>query len=269
MAESVKQLDIALTTTSGEVNVQVTVPTALIRVTDIVPVMRSMGEQAQAVEISSVLRTGKEISCKKGCSACCERILVPVSPPEAFALGEMMSALPIVHRQRIEERLVATRERLDKAGVLSALQDLAESPTQRSDEDIDPINRAYYALRLPCIFLEDGACSIYEHRPAACREYLVTSPPELCQDTEKNPVEELSNPLRAGTVLSILWAKLMGGPVRLIPLPVVFEWVERHRSLLERTWNGLDLFDQALEGLGKFLKQSLKSTFTNPPNDRV
>ena len=165
--------------------------------------------------------------------------------------------------------MVATRERLDKAGVLSALQDLAKSPTQRSDEDIDPTNRAYYALRLPCIFLEDGACSIYEHRPAACREYLVTSPPELCQDTEKNPVEELSNPLRAGTVLSILWAKLMGGPVRLIPLPVVFEWVERHRSLLERTWNGLDLFDQALEGLGKFLKQSLKSTSGKNPKDPV
>ena len=193
--------------------------------------------------------------------------MVAVSPPEAFSLAEMMATLPVVHRRRIEDRLAATRERLAEAGLLPALQDLAESTTQQNDESSDPVNRAYYALRLPCIFLEDGMCSIYEHRPSACREHLVTSPAELCQDTAKNPVTELSIPLRAGTVLSILWADLMGGPVRLIPLPIMFEWVERHRSMLEQTWNGLDLFDQALEGLGKFLKQALKSTSGNPPED--
>ena len=61
----------------------------------------------------------------------------------------------------------------------------------------------------------------------------------------------------------------MGGPVRLIPLPVVFEWVERHRSLLERTWDGLDLFDKALEGLGKFLNQMLRPISAKDPQDRV
>lgn len=258
MASAVRQFDLTLTTTSGEVSVQVPVPTAFIPITDIVPIIRSMGEQAQAVEAASILRAGNEITCMRGCSACCQRIMVPVSPPEALALAEMMRGLPIALRHRIEERLALTRQHLAKAGLLSALEGLAESPTQWSDEEVDPLNRAYYALRLPCIFLEDGACSIYEHRPAACREYLVSSPAELCLDTEKNPVAVLPIPLRAGTVLSILWADLFGGPVRLIPLPVVFKWVERHRSLLERKWNGLELFDKALEGLGKFLNQALK-----------
>lgn len=263
MASAVRQLDLTLTTTSGEVSVQVAVPTAFIPITEIVPILRSMGEQTQAVEVASTVRTGKEITCMRGCSACCERIMVPVSPPEAFALAEMMQSLPIAHRRRIEERLALTRQRLAKVGLLSALEDMAESPTQGSDEEVDPLNRAYYALRLPCIFLEDGACSIYEHRPAACREYLVSSPAELCQDTEKNPVAVLPIPLRAGTVLSILWADLFGGPVKLIPLPVVFEWAERHRSLLEQKWNGLELFDRALEGLGKFLNQALQLTSRN------
>ena len=105
-----------------------------------------------------------------------------------------MRTLPIAHRQRIEDRLAVTRDHLAEAGLLPALQDLAESPTQHNDEGNDPINRAYYALRLPCIFLEDGACSIYEHRPAACREYLVTSPAELCQDMEKNPLQNCPFP---------------------------------------------------------------------------
>lgn len=252
-----ERLDLTIKTTSGEVNARVDIPTGFIPVTKIVPVVRSLGEQAQALEVSKAVQAGKDISCKKGCSACCQRIMVPVSPPEALALAAMMPTLSADHRLRIEQRLTATRQRLEQAGLLPALKELAESPRQRSDEDIDPINRAYYALRLPCIFLENDACSIYEHRPAACREYLVTSPPELCKDIEHNPVRELSIPIRAGTVLSLLWAELMGGPVRLIPLPVAFEWAERHRSLRDRTWRGRELFDKALDSLGKFLNQAL------------
>jgi Fe-S-cluster containining protein len=139
------------------------------------------------------------------------------------------------------------------------LQELAESPIQKTDSDLDPINRAYYALRLPCIFLENDACSIYEHRPAACREYLVTSPSELCKDTEKNPVQVLHIALRAGTVLSVLWAELTGGPVRLMPLPVAFEWAEKHRALNKKTWKGLDLLNTTLDGLGKYLHQTIAS----------
>jgi Fe-S-cluster containining protein len=139
------------------------------------------------------------------------------------------------------------------------LQEWAESPDQKSDIDIDSINRAYYALRLPCIFLENEACSIYEHRPAACREYLVATPAEWCQDTEKNPVQELHIPLRAGTVLSIVWAELIGGPVRLMPLPVAFEWAEKHQADNKKIWKGLDLFHTTLDGLGRFLQQTFSA----------
>jgi len=190
--------------------------------------------------------------------------MVPVSPPEAFDLAKMLEGLPQDHRARIEQRLAETRERLQAAGLLPLLQELAESPNQKTDADLDPINRAYYALRLPCIFLENDACSIYEHRPAACREYLVTSPAELCQDTEKNSVQVLHIPLRAGTVLSVLWAELTGEPVRLMPLPVAFEWAEKHQSLNKKTWKGLELFHTALDGLGKFLQQ----TFTSLPQKK-
>ena len=259
MLPPAEHLNLAIQTTSGEVNAQLDVPTGFIPITEIIPVVRSLGEQAQALEVSNTVKAGKKISCQKGCGACCQRIMVPVSPPEAFELAAMVKELPSEHRIRIETRLAETRRRLQEAGLLPLLQDLAESPRQRSDADIDPINRAYYALRLPCIFLENEACSIYEHRPAACREYLVTSPPELCQDTEKNPVQVLHIPLRAGTVLSLLWANLMGGPVRLMPLPVAFEWAKNHQELSKQTWKGFDLLNTALEQLGQFLHQTVAS----------
>jgi len=256
MPMSSERLNLSINTTAGEMHAQVDVPTGVIPITDIVPVLRSLGEQAQALEVSKTLQTGKSISCQKGCAACCQRIMVPVSPPEAFGLAEMMKTLPQDHRERIEHRLTETRARLHTAGLLPLLQDLAESPRQKSDAEVDPINRAYYALRIPCIFLENDACSIYEHRPAACREYLVTSPADLCEDTEKNPVDVLHIPLRAGTVLSVLWADLTGGPVRLMPLPVAFEWAETHQDLNTQTWKGADLFHKAMDGLGKFLQHT-------------
>ena len=259
MTPPTERLNLSINTISGELQARLDVPTGFIPITDLVPMVRSLGEQAQALEVSTTIQAGKKISCQKGCGACCQRIMVPVSPPEAFALAKMLEDLPQDHRARIEHRLTEIRERLQAAGLLPVLQEWAESPTQKSDSDVDPINRAYYALRLPCIFLENDACSIYEHRPAACREYLVDTPAEWCQDTEKNGVQELPIPLRAGTVLSIVWADLTGGPVRLMPLPVAFEWAEKHRALNNKTWKGLDLFHATLDGLGKFLQQSFAS----------
>lgn len=46
----------------------------------------------------------------------------------------------------------------------------------------------------------------YEHRPSACRELPVTSPPELCQDLIRNPVHPIPASFRMGSVLSKLRA---------------------------------------------------------------
>lgn len=265
MSTSTERFNLSITTTSGDLHAQVDVPTGFIAITDIVPVVRSLGEQAQNLEVARTIESGKTISCQKGCAACC-RIMIPVSPPEAFALTDVVRNLPDAHRTRIHHKLADTRSRLQNAGLLPILRDLAESPRQQTDKDLDLINRAYYALRLPCIFLEDEMCSIYEHRPAGCRGHLVTSPPELCQDTEKNPVQELHVPVRAGTVLSILWAELNGGPVRLMPLPMAFEWAEHHQALKQKTWKGMELLNRALDGLGKFLHQTLTSLAGKTPN---
>jgi len=256
MLSPTERLNFTITTTSGDLQAQIDVPTGFIPITKIVPMMRSLGDQAQELEIANTLQAGKTISCQKGCAACC-RPMIPVSPPEAFALVEAIKDLPQDHQSRIKHNLAKTKERLQNSGLLTALQDLADSPRQHSDDDLDSLNRAYYALRLPCIFLGNEICSIYEHRPAGCRGHLVTSPPEWCQDMEKNPIEELHIPLRAGTVLSLLWADLTGGPIRLMPLPLAIEWAEMHQDLNTQTWKGFELMNKAMDGLGKFLHQTL------------
>ncbi len=258
MSSSTEHLNVTITTTVGDLQAQIDVPTGFVPITQIVPVMHSLGEQAQALEIARTNKSGKTISCQKGCAACC-RPMIPVSPPEAFSLVKVIKKLPQDHQNRIKHNIATVKARLQATELLSALQDLVHSPRQPSDEGLDSLNRAYYRLRLPCIFLENEVCSIYEHRPAGCRGHLVTSPPELCQDMEHNPIEELHIPLRAGTVLSLLWADLTKDMVHLMPLPLAIEWAETHQNLNTQTWNGIDIINRAMEALGKFLRQTLAS----------
>lgn len=251
-----ERFEISLTTPAGRLTTAVDVPTAFVPVTAIVPLMRRLGEEAQALEEAQASEQGKTRSCKRGCAACC-RMLVPVSAPEAFALMDFIRSLPPENLERIATRLEQTKSLLISHGLWHRLLELGESAQAPDDTALEPINQDYYALRVACPFLEDEVCSIYEERPAACRELLVTSPADRCQDLVKNPVEQIPVSVRIGPVLGLLWGELTKTPVRLIPLPIVFDWAERHQRERHETWPGPQLLDAALDKMWRFLSQPL------------
>lgn len=250
-----EQYDIALNTPAGRLTSTVEVPTGLVPVSAIVPLMRRLGEEAQALEEQQSHEAGQRISCKKGCAACC-RMLVPVSAPEAFALRDYVQTLPESERARLAQRLAVTRTALLARGLWNQLLEIGESADPPDDAALEPINRAYYALRLPCAFLENEVCSIYEQRPAACRELLVTSPAEWCQDPVTNPVQALPVPVRIGPALGLLWGELTDQPPRLIPLAIALDWAERHQTENQPRWQGTHLLDRALDKVWRFLSQA-------------
>ena len=253
-----ERFEVSLNTPAGQLTTAVEVPTGFIPVTSIVPLMRRLGEEAQALENARLSETGKSISCHKGCAACC-RMMVPLSAPEAFALMEFVRSLPTERQQRISARLAQTKTLLLSQGLWHRLVELGETTQPPDDDALEPINRDYYDLRMPCPFLEDEICSIYEERPAACRELLVTSPAEWCQDLAKNPVEQIPAPVRIGSALGLLWGELTETPPRLIPLPVALDWAERHQRQNQPTWQGPQLLDRALDKVWRFLSQAFQA----------
>jgi Fe-S-cluster containining protein len=110
-------------------------------------------------------------------------------------------------------------------------------------------------LRHPCPFLDNEICSIYEARPAACRELLVTSPAKLCDNLVENAVAPIPVPVRIGPVLGLLWGAVTNSAPRLIPLPLALDWAEQHRDEASRTWAGSHLIDQMLDKMWRFLSQ--------------
>src|SRR5262245_5525736 len=173
-----ERFEIALHTPAGRLTTALDVPAGFVPVTAIVPVARRLGEEATNLEVQRVRERGESISCRIGCAACC-RMLVPLSPPEALALRDYVNQLPGERRSLVLDRVKESQRRLYSAGLLERLQAVADADVAIPDEELEPLNQAYYALRLPCPFLENEMCSIYEARPAACRELLVTSPAEL------------------------------------------------------------------------------------------
>jgi len=250
----VEQFDLSITTPAGPINATVEIPDGFVPVTQILPLLRQLGQQAQTLEQQKTAAAGQIISCARGCAACC-RMLVPVSAPEAFALRDMVAALPEARRDTIRGRLAGTTARLEQAGLLAQLLQVAETDRPITDEMMEPINRAYYSLKLPCPYLEHEACSIYEDRPAACRELLVTSPAEWCQDMVNKPVRAIPVPIRVSTIFGLLWSSLAGGPPRLIPLPLALDWADRHVAENRAAWKARDLLDRSLEMIWQFLSR--------------
>lgn len=103
------------------------------------------------------------IKCRKGCVHCCHEA-VEIWPQEAALLAN------------------AARERgieLDRVRLERQSHYTIESWQQQPAAD------------MACVFLgEDGACTVYEFRPNACRKLLVVTDPALC-DAQKHPPEEV------------------------------------------------------------------------------
>jgi len=104
-----------------------------------------------------------EVSCKKGCSACCH-LEVEITTYEAEILRGRISSGFKVDQARLQQQEAR------------ALQDPA---WREGMKNLD--NR--------CVFLNgEGACGIYEDRPVMCRRHSVTSPAKNCESIEAGVV---------------------------------------------------------------------------------
>ena len=97
----------------------------------------------------------EKVSCHDGCHGCCFQ-MVGITIPEGLLLAKAM-----LERDDWEARALRMRE---------ACEPLLGTITRK----------AYFRRRIPCAFLDDGRCSVYAERPAACRFHYIVSPAADC-----------------------------------------------------------------------------------------
>jgi Fe-S-cluster containining protein len=204
----------------------ITVPSAPVPAAEIVPALQGLVNA-----VVGAAEMGKVISCRKGCGACC-RQLVPVSRTEGERLLQVVEAMPADRREAVKKRFAAAEAAIAAAGL--------KERRGRTDREL---STAYFALRVPCPFLEDESCSIHPERPLVCREYLVTSPAELCA----GPTQEDVTPVAVPKV-SMAARGLQEEGDDWFPLALLMDWARRRpRKAIKRT--GPEWVQRFLKGL--------------------
>lgn len=204
----------------------VTVPNAPVAAAAILSALQGLVN-----EVVGAAEAGRVISCRKGCGACC-RQLVPISRTEGEALLALVEAMPRDRRKAVRTRFAEAEAAIVRAG----LADRAG----RSDREMSV---GYFALRVPCPFLEEESCSIHPDRPLVCREYLVTSPAELCSGPTQDGVTPVPVPK-----LSLAARGLQDEQEAWFPLAMLMAWGRKPRRSTPRR-PGTEWMQRFLKGL--------------------
>jgi Fe-S-cluster containining protein len=221
-------------------------PTGPARLDELLPFMYAVDDAAIAVAVGQARKGGATVSCAKGCSACCRRQPVPVTPAEAHGLARRVQALPQPRRARVEQRFADAAEQLRVAGLFDTF--MRDTPIASPAQARDAAT-AYMALGLVCPFLEDDACSIHAHRPFVCRQYLVSSPPALCADPMQQPVAVLDIPVRPASAMLAVTPPDNGGPAATVPLVLALAHAARHADTPPRTGDARQTLAQWVDAL--------------------
>ena len=238
MDKSLKDVTIRLRIGTKNILVESPLPPDPARVDQLLPLIRSIVEAAVDQSMDETQLAGHPITCCKGCSACCRAQPVPITPPEAYALSLLVDSLPEPRQSQIRERFEECVHSLATAGLI---KDYTQRKTDMTREDARSISKRYFELKLACPFLEDDACSIYADRPFVCRQYLVTSPVQLCKDPFENKIEVVPMKLAPASATLATLQETLGSPQYTIPLVLALQFVEQNRAELERTFNAESL----------------------------
>jgi Fe-S-cluster containining protein len=237
---------IAFTVNGKPLQVETNVPDGRARLDELLPALRAIDDRLIDATVARHEAAGEHISCRKGCAACCKRQPVPVAPPEALALSRLVDALPEPRRSAVRAAFATAVERLRDAGLYDAYM---RRDTEITRDAVLAIVRRYMALALPCPFLVDDACSIYAQRPFVCRQYLVTSPAELCEHPLDNPVRPVAMPLAFATAMLSVGEALSGRPQYTVPLVLALDYVQEHRAELEQSHDAKAAFGKVMQAL--------------------
>jgi Fe-S-cluster containining protein len=224
----------------------VRLPDEPLRPVELLPIIFSLTDAVVSIWESQATANGEKISCRAGCGACC-RQLVPISELEALHLAQVVAAMPPERRDRVVERFRDARRRA--APALEALHSFTDDATLA---EFGKAAYSYFALRIPCPFLEDESCSIHPDRPSICREYLVTSHPEHCARLDPVQVERVPVPVKVSETL-IYFRDGRGTPQpKALPLIEALEWAANHRGDPQPLIPAVELFQNFLtEFVGK------------------
>lgn len=203
-------------------DLQMTVPDKPVTARKMLPIFRQMANSFVQIGVDAVEANGEQVSCKAGCGACC-RQPVPISESEVYQIAEMVEEMPEERRRKIKEKFRKGCQHLAQIGWFQKLEGTVTASSEIRQRVLDE----YFRQGIPCPFLEDESCSIYEERPLVCREYLVTTPAENCRTPTPDSIRTIAVPIKpSAAVCSISKGENLNAGINFVPLILALDWAE-------------------------------------------
>jgi Fe-S-cluster containining protein len=111
------------------------------------------------------------ITCGKGCFACCDEPLKVLEGEVDLILADMT----VEEKEALKLRVQAWLYQAVKVHKLSSVT--TNDVIMADGKKINAFQ--YRAMKLTCPLLKDGLCSVYANRPHSCRMHLAVGPSEL------------------------------------------------------------------------------------------
>jgi Fe-S-cluster containining protein len=230
-------LAMEIETAHGSLRAMLAVPPRQLRLPELALNFMGISNKLTDLAVDHEAREGRTVSCQKGCGACC-RQLVPLSPPEAWMIADVVAGMPPARRAEVRATFAEAAAALERSGIKATLAARLETAEQMVSVAVQ-----YFRLQVACPFLRDESCSIHPYRPSICREYMVTSPAENCAQLGLGPIARIPVSMRLSEALSKLTARLLEQEAEVIPLPLALEWADAHREEGARTWDARVLIE--------------------------
>lgn len=200
---------------------------------EMVPMARSLSDRIVSAVEKQLAANGKTISCRKGCSYCCHYIVAVLSA-EAFLIRDEIMALPSDERNGILQNFLNAIERIRSIKIPAYDTKAVDGDSMK--KCIENIADWHKKVDMPCAFLADNACSMYEQRPLICRECLTISAPATCKnDSDVNP-ESVELPVSITKAFTSAADKLEGETSGIALFPLLIPWCESNPQKAEKTW---------------------------------
>ena len=254
---ALKILQFALKIQGATVNISAQLPDGPVRPVVLLPIIQDLSSSISTLTEREAARIGKPISCREGCGACC-RQAVPISPVEARMLSEWIASQPEERREVLLTRFRAAAARLEESGIA---HEIRNAPLSNKDA-MHALGLRYFALGIPCPFLEDERCTIHPIRPLRCREYMVASPAENCAHPETKEVIGVKPPVLLSRVLGKWNASGDAHNSEFILLTMLDEWSASHPAGKDRATR------TAPELLHEFLRTFAGENSSEPPDSK-
>ena len=141
--------------------------------------------------VETLTSKGEMITCRKGCVYCCFEH-VTVSAAHGIVIVEYLYKKPELLKQFVHNYEKWRHKGRNISDSIDRIRIQAASSLMPIDSvmaAIGPLSARYVDMDIPCPFLVDNRCFIYNVRPLPCSGHYSVSPPAWCApDTSQNPI---------------------------------------------------------------------------------